>query len=433
MSSEELRDASQASQSVELVQDQTCIGEVVEVSNSALALALISNGSAGAGIGDFVIIEADSGAVVGRITGIRMGAKSPVASVDVRATIHLPHGKVSAGVALHPAIGSRAFRPSHLVIQSVVEDRGSVFETAESGLRVQFCRTADSLKVPLSFAPERMFGRHCAVLGTSGAGKSWTLARLVEECAATRSKVLLIDPTGEFEPLTNGVFHVHIGTARRTGLASNEASLPYRELTEADLVAVFRPSSGTQYIKLRSAIKTLKLLQCEPKLATEGLCIKAHKSKIQFEAAYKLFRKEVENPYNIFDINKLPVQLELECVDPTRSSTEPSIWGGVNGFDQSACVPLINRIQDLLNSDELETIFKPSRQPSIFQALHSFLRDPNVSVLRISFEFLPTSHRVREVVANSIGRHLLALARTFQHIGILSLEFHVDKLSRPLL
>ena len=46
--------------------------------------------------------------------------------------------------------------------------------------------------------PERFFGRHCAILGATGGGKSWTTARIVEECLKHKSKIILLDATGEY-------------------------------------------------------------------------------------------------------------------------------------------------------------------------------------------------------------------------------------------
>ena len=63
---------------------------------------------------------------------------------------------------------------------------------------------ANSLQedAPIRISPETLFGRHCAVVGSSGAGKSWTVARLVGEAAHFKSKILLIDATGEFQSLS---------------------------------------------------------------------------------------------------------------------------------------------------------------------------------------------------------------------------------------
>lgn len=55
------------------------------------------------------------------------------------------------------------------------------------------------LKVPSRISPEKLFGRHCAILGTTGGGKSWTTARIIEECLKHKAKIILLDATGGSE------------------------------------------------------------------------------------------------------------------------------------------------------------------------------------------------------------------------------------------
>ncbi|WP_252606500.1 helicase HerA domain-containing protein [Alcaligenes faecalis] len=105
-----------------------------------------------------------------------------------------------------------------------------------------------------------MFGRHCAILGATGGGKSWTVARTVQETVKIGGKVILLDPTGEFHTFNTSVQSIHLGgqpvndTDQRTFV-----SFPYWDLTEHDLFAIFQPSPGAQVPKLREALCSLKL------------------------------------------------------------------------------------------------------------------------------------------------------------------------------
>src|ERR1700693_2575608 len=81
-----------------------------------------------------------------------------------------------------------------------------------SGLRLALAHLPGATTTSIRITPERLFGRHCAVLGATGGGKSWTLARIVERCAKFDAKVLLLDATGEYHELDEGVEHVSLGT-----------------------------------------------------------------------------------------------------------------------------------------------------------------------------------------------------------------------------
>ncbi len=130
----------------------------------------------------------------------------------------------------------------------------------------------------VNLTPERLSSRHCALLGATGEGKSWTISRLVEQVSAQNAKLLLFDAIGEFYPLEAGVSHVQMGVGKPQPDSCNEGIFPYYELTEADLFALFEPTGLTQGPSLRLAMKSLKLAKLDPSLANDG-CIR----KIQKE------------------------------------------------------------------------------------------------------------------------------------------------------
>jgi uncharacterized protein len=56
------------------------------------------------------------------------------------------------------------------------------------------------------------------VLGSTGGGKSWSTARLVEQGSLRKGKVILLDPTGEYHSLGVMGQHIHLG-GQRSGAA----------------------------------------------------------------------------------------------------------------------------------------------------------------------------------------------------------------------
>ncbi|MFO0417407.1 MAG: ATP-binding protein, partial [Pseudomonadota bacterium] len=193
---------------------------------------------------------------------------------------------------------------------------------------------------------------------------------------------------------------------------SMQATIPYFELSETDLIGIFEPETSIQWMRLRSAMKTLKLLQLSPGLSSSGVFIKTHKLKHDFEVELEAHQARLERPDSVFNIHKLPQQLECECVEPSRSRTESQYWGGTSLTDLNDVAPLISRVEQILTEPELRPIFSPPKAPSAFEALEKFLTDTNVSVLRISLEFLPVLHKVREIVAQSLSRYMLSMARS---------------------
>lgn len=134
-----------------------------------------------------------------------------------------------------------------------------------------------------------LFGRHCAVLGTTGGGKSWTIAKLLELISAqTANKCILIDATGEYNDISDNMESIELGTG--------EFIFDYKNLSIDELYYLLHPSSKTQVPKLMEAIRSLKMaaidenLELSPYYKTDssgtpikGNIIKANKEKRAFE------------------------------------------------------------------------------------------------------------------------------------------------------
>jgi uncharacterized protein len=233
----------------------------------------------------------------------------------------------------------------------------------------------------------------------------------MEECTRFKSKVLLIDATGEYQTLEHGVQHVHIGMDPDARPDSLQVSVPFYHLRENDLFAVFKPAGQSQSPKLRAAMKSLKIARMAPYLAPSGTILKAHKDKADFQQAYGQFYHVVEAPEAEFNIMNLSAQLQNECVAPHRSPTEPNIWGGPSIEELSSVTPLANRVQDIITNPALACIFQPREEPSLFDVLDTFIERDSLRVLRVSLQYLSFAHNTREIVCNAIGRRLMEMAR----------------------
>src|SRR5436190_1782086 len=213
---------------------QLCIGTVTEV-GPAYAKCNLPNAAAGEAkwhhghqqrqgeVGDFVLIEVGAVAIFGRIVQVRLPERErltveptfgnqpeshPLGTVQLLSTLSLEDREVRSGINRHPTLGSRVYAAHPRIIQWIAESTGKLPVTdASASLDIAVITATDGSSLHLP--PERLFGRHCAVLGATGGGKSWTVARLVEQAAKLpRAKAVLLDATGEFHTLTGPIQHV---------------------------------------------------------------------------------------------------------------------------------------------------------------------------------------------------------------------------------
>lgn len=162
----------------------------------------------GGQVGEFVFIEGEGVAVLGRITEVKLPDSerlkaepvigeppdaNPIGFVQLLTTLELTQGKVISGIPQHPRIGQHVYSAHPLLVKHVVEGASEL----SSGVIELATITQDS-STKVNVLPKHLFGRHCAILGATGGGKSWTVARIVQESARIGGKIILVDPTGEF-------------------------------------------------------------------------------------------------------------------------------------------------------------------------------------------------------------------------------------------
>ena len=412
--------ASETSQENPLSLPELPLGVVVDTGVASVKVAPPSQ-EAGASldcqVGDYLVISAESFLIFSQVSNVRLetipgsdGARGPVASVTLLNTINPETGAVTPGVSSTPRIGASTYATTTELVQFVAESKAKKGGSAPD-VTLDLAVLADGHDTPVMVTPEMLFSRHMAIVGTTGAGKSYTLARLVEEIGKHQSKLILFDASGEFGALDTNTFHVYLGEHPEPPSNFYQVSVPYYELTENDLFAIVKPSGEGQAPKLRAAINTLKLLKLAPSLGLNGNMMKANREKKIFENYSKQFRKELENPAADFDISKLVAQINLECVHPYRSAVEAGFWGDIDSLAVSQCSSLATKVADITNSPNLAPIFQSEDIPSLFAVIDSFLREDKYSVLCISLQYLSFEHNAREIVANAAGRYLMELAR----------------------
>lgn len=371
-------------------------------------------------VGEFVLIEGEGHAILGRITEVRLperdrlvveptsgehGDTNPIGLVQLLTAIDLASGESTGGVSSHPRIAQQVFSAHPQIVKHVVE------QSRTDDKRVKLASLAHSLSTTVSVDPEAIFGRHCAVLGATGGGKSWTVARLVEEVARLSGKAILFDATGEYEDLRDGVRHVYLGGAPVDDDDSRKfVSYPFWRLADSDIFVLFNPTGASQAPKLREALKSLKLAKLKPALAPDGFIPKVNQLKSPIESALTANASEIDKEGAVYDIQKLARQVQEECVYPAANFNKDHTRWGDPSNELTYCISLVARIEVAVKSSHMDCIFKPGRLPALPDVIREFL-DSEDRVLRVSMEHLPFEHHTRELVVNAVGRHLLVEAR----------------------
>lgn len=372
-------------------------------------------------VGEFVLIEGQQSLLLGRIAEIRLREPErrsirpdfvgnsdldALGQIQLLGCVSMDDLLVTAGVDAYPRLGDRIYAAPHrfiALLPRLMEREEGDSEPVTLNLGV-IDVAQESL---VAVKPERLFGRHCAILGATGGGKSWTTARIIEECIKHSAKLILIDATGEYRDFHgDGILHCHLGDPVEAASSSVASSLPPTSFSEADFVAMFEPSGKVQGPKLRAAIQSLRLAKLEPSLSENGLIVKANQEKKPFHDGMLKHAAKVNDPTQAFDVHRLPQQIVNECV---HDYGEPK-WKATNEAEIGYCAALLTRINGILSSPILQCVFGANNNPALTEEVSKFVRNTG-KLLRIDLSGIAYEFNAREIIANVIGRHLLNKAR----------------------
>ncbi len=170
-------------------------------------------------------------------------------------------GVFTRGISQYPTIGDEA----HLVTE---HDLSSIYGRPDAGNLIQVGSLASAESIPALIDVDRLVNRHSAVLGTTGAGKSTTVASLLFSITDPKrfpsARVIILDIHGEYHTALNDratVFRVNAKTTR----GEQPLFLPYWALSFDELVRVtpFDGIKDADRAALVEKVKELKLSSLE--------------------------------------------------------------------------------------------------------------------------------------------------------------------------
>lgn len=375
-------------------------------------------------VGEFVLIEGDDSHLLGRIVETKLpenerlsvepsnakhDAIHPIGTVMLLGTFDVLDDKIRPGIQQYPRLGSRVYSAPHGFLAKLPSYLDSKTKPPSVTLDLGTIKSASNTQVKIT--PERVFGRHCAILGTTGGGKSYTVARLLGESMKYNAKVILLDATGEYRDLpTTHCQHFRmlgVGTESRKAAFENVCRVSPQDMTVSDFMALFQPSGKVQGPKLYDAIRSLKYVSAFGNGNAQGC--------LEFGFFNSELKKAIEDPKKLaildqesspFEISHLANQISHECTEWNRQNRNFQH----DAYTFQYCMSLVGRIRSTIRNPSLTALFRGESHSSISQTISTFFSGPQ-SILRISLEDIGFDFCAREILANLVGRWLLREAR----------------------
>ncbi len=381
-------------------------------------------------VGSFVVIEGDKFGFLGRITELSLPESErlslnekafqtsdfhPTGRIEILLSFDLYNPfDVKKGLTAYPNIGAKVFVGSGELVQEYMSRFGvRSGEVGREPIEIGSLVSSPEIKVKINL--QSIFGRHCAIVGTTGGGKSYTVSKLIESLIATGNKAILIDATGEYSSHTSQSYCTSV-------ILGEDCFFHYRNLSISDLFVLLKPSGQVQQPILLDAIQSLKIVQIAtrdkklPEAVKDGVYIKTKKDKKPYVDLYNAYSDEIENEIADFDIQKLTQQLRRECVyDSNDYGNDITKWGDIDKRKWDNSTSLFLRTETLIQSTHFKNIFgfdkKGNEETEMVKVLNDFFNCPDKKILRIGFDNVGFDFQAREILANAIGKYMLNKAR----------------------
>ena len=166
-------------------------------------------------------------------------------------------GEIQRGISQYPTINDEA----HLVTQ---HDLTRIYGRSDEPKYVRVGSVASAASIPALIDIDRLVTHHSAILGTTGAGKSTTvaslLASLTDPDIYPSSRIIVLDIHGEYHSALKDratIFRIHADS----GLKEQELFVPYWALNFDELLQItpFEDVADVDRTVLVDRIKALKL------------------------------------------------------------------------------------------------------------------------------------------------------------------------------
>lgn len=238
------------------------------------------------------------------------------------------------GIEIFPTVGDPVLIPTQTQLTAIVESGDK--------RRVNIGTSPLAGNAIVSVDPDRLFGRHLAVLGNTGSGKSCSVAGLIrwsiESAKRQRdnpnTRFIVLDPNGEYTKSFEGLANVRVfGAEQSVSLGIEQLTVPMWLWNTAEWVAFTQSSGKAQKPTLVQALRSVRDGQVEFKQSDSVMMRRYLRTLVTIT----LLEKAAGSPWGVFPKNKnffLKLQKwrsGLECSD-TFVEVEQNALSELTGY-----------------------------------------------------------------------------------------------------
>jgi uncharacterized protein len=234
-------------------------------------------------INSYIIIPVGSRRIVGMVTRVVMTEESelqadktmvslPSTRRLMKATMigSIDDDRFRQGISLFPVLDSKVFLTTKEDLNAIFGRGrgGGEIDPEEPGYCIPIGKSVVFPDYPIYIDPDAFFGKHAAIIGSTGSGKSCSIATILQSIISReevrQTRIVILDTNGEYRAAfqrqeENGTYTNAIPNRRSLYIptdpsGSGRLTVPYWFMDSDDFVRLFRAAPGVQRPVLLNAL-----------------------------------------------------------------------------------------------------------------------------------------------------------------------------------
>lgn len=244
-------------------------------------------------------------------------------------------------------------------LQSLMNLLGAEFKEGE---RLSIGHYVSDLSAEAIASGDKFFQRHASIVGSTGSGKSWCVARLLEQAAALdHSNLIVFDMHGEYSPLAKSEQGAYADYLRIAGPGDLESPdddvlfLPYWLLGREEMLSMFLDRSDDN----------------APNQASR---FTYHVRQLKAEALDRENKEYVKQTFTVD--SPIPYQLQdlLDRLNADNTEMVPGARGEKKGDWNGKLTRFLSRLSAKIEDRRYGFLFQPSNAASQYDWLNSVIK-----------------------------------------------------------
>jgi len=299
--------------------------------------------------------------------------------------------QINRGVFSFPSVGDIVVVPDQLQLRAIVQNR-------DKNAKVKIGTSPTAGNAPVYVNPDRVFGRHIAILGNTGSGKSCSVAGLIrwsikaatgelENNQKPNSRFIVLDPNGEYSNTFNDINHsVNKFQVRFEDLSEDsdivkQLKVPSWMWNSFEWSSISQATQKTQRPILRRALREVKndgievdntilnlrryysscLIEIKKDLLIGASAYKGKPGKNEFGKKVESIKRDAQNDQTKIDVDKSEIKEALEDLSNTLNTivqskyqtfknNEGEIIEYYNDFEKEQVESIISHLNEFLSN-----------------------------------------------------------------------------------